>query len=373
MKKILIVNDLIEGGGVENLLKNLVSYLSKQGNEVSLMIPNCSKTDISNYFDRNIKFQSGMRNLREIKKYTPIWFWDRGFYVLKKQIYKFQIYMRRYDVVIALKEGFIMKEVAHLYAKQKFAWVHTDYSLMHWTENCFKSSEQEKKCMMRFNKVICVSKAAEQGVIRTIGNPGNLCVKYNPIDYIDIRKKSMQFCTQSRKKNGILFVSIGRLAYPKNYSMLIDVCSKLIKKYSFELWIIGDGPDRKQLEKKISQNKLTSVKLLGSNTNPFPYLMQADVFISSSLAESYGIAIQEALIVGKPVIAVKCPAIEENFDNRFGILTEGNCQSLEQAIEEILSKPEQIKNFRKNIEEKYDVKELYEKRLKEIEKLWEDK
>ena len=40
MKRILIANDLLSGGGVENVLENLVHYLLKRGNEIALIIPN---------------------------------------------------------------------------------------------------------------------------------------------------------------------------------------------------------------------------------------------------------------------------------------------------------------------------------------------
>lgn len=370
MKRIIIANDLLIGGGVENVLENLVRYLMRQGNEITLMLPDHTE-EVQKIFGNDVKIYPMIRSLKKIKKYSLQWFWDRGLYVLQKQIYRIRFFFQQYDVLIALKEGAIMKEVAGLYAKKKFAWVHADYNFMHWTKGYFHSDEDERKCMMKYDKVACVSEATRCSLIHTIGNPGNLCVKYNPIDYAKIRVNALETCPERKSSEGILYVSIGRLDYPKNYSLLLDVCNELTKHYPFELWIVGDGPERKELQEKIDSYGLNCVKLLGSKKNPFPYLEQADVFISTSMVESYGLAVQEALILGKPVIAVKCPAIEENFDKHFGLLTEATYQSIKNAMECFLSAPEEIIRYRTEIREHYKTDDLFETRLTEIERLWE--
>ena len=52
-------------------------------------------------------------------------------------------------------------------------------------------------------------------------------------------------------------ISIGRLSHEKGYLDLIDIFKELHQKYpDSKLNIIGDGPDRKKIEKKIRDNKL---------------------------------------------------------------------------------------------------------------------
>lgn len=372
MKKILIANDRLKGGGVENVLHNLVWFLLKQGNEITLMIPGCSETEIHDLFDKNVKTFPTMRSLKKVKRFSFFWLLDRGLFVIQHLLYRIRFFLKQYDAVIALKEGPIMIELAVLYGKRKFAWIHTDYSVMHWTKSGFKSPEHERRCMMKYEKVICVSEAAMKAVIQTVGDPGNLCVKYNPINYARIRAQALELCMEQRTTDGLLFISIGRLAYPKNYSLLIEACHELKKKYSFEVWIVGDGPDRAKLQEKIDTYDLDCVKLVGGKENPFPYLKQADVFISVSLVESYGLAIQEALILGKPVIAVKCPAIEETLDEDFGLLIEGTVADVKNAMEAILIDKEKLTGYRSAIENEYEVDELFEKRMRDICDLWSD-
>lgn len=371
MKRILVANDLLKGGGVENVLENLVRYLVKCGNEITLMIPNCSEREARSIFGSDINVYPPMRNLKDMKRYSLHWFFDRGLYILQKQFYRIRLSTMRYDVAIALKEGLVMQELACIYAKKKYAWIHVDYQFMHWTEGCFKSNDKERTCMQKFDKVVCVSHTVADALIATVGDPGNLCVKYNPINADRIMRLSKQTCKQQKNSERFLFVSAGRLEFPKNYFLLLDVCYALGKKYDFELWILGDGQDRKGLEEKIQQLSISNVKLLGNQNNPYPYIKAADAYISASICESYGLAIQEALILGAPVITTECPAIKEVFDTRFGLLTDNSFPALYNAMEKMIIDPNLCKEYRHNIEQYYSTKDLYEKRIQDICNLWE--
>ena len=370
MKRILIANDILEGGGVENVLYNIVSFLITQGDEIYLLIPQCTQNDLDRLFGGYVKCYPSIRPLKKVKRYTLRWFLDRAIYVCQRYVYRLKLSRENFDVLIALKEGGTMKELSKVRAKKKIGWVHVDYNLCHWTKPFFMSNQHERKCMMRYDKVICVSKAAQDAVINTIGDPGNLCVKYNPIDFANIRIRTKAVCSIHKPANVLLFVSVGRLSYEKNYAMLIDICNDLSKSYLFELWIVGDGPQKSKLQEQIEVNGITNVRLLGAKKNPFPYLVQADVFVSSSRWESYGLAIQEALVLGKPVIAMKCPAIEETLNSKFGILTEPTQEALSEAIESILFDPTKLEKYRSSIQSEYKTEDLYEKRLREIYSLW---
>lgn len=371
-KKIFIENDFLKGGGVENVLEILIACLLEQGNEVTLMIQYAAEEEIRQKYGNSVKIQTPLRQPKRLRKYGIRWFADRSFYVLQKQLFKLKIMREKYDIAIAFKEGPVMKEVSVLNAGKKFAWIHTDYSLMHWTKYDFKSAEHERRCMEKYDSVVCVSKAALDGVAAAVGNPGNLCVRYNPVDYRKIRLLAQEPCDRKRETEGMLFVSVGRLAYPKNYMLLLEVCCELSKRYDFELWIIGDGAQREEMEKKIRECSLKCVKLLGKRENPFPYVRQADVFVSSSLAESYGLAVQEALILGTPAVAVGCPAIAETLDERFGRICEGNFDSLRAAMEYMLTDKDSVREYRENIKRYYCAEDLYEKRLEDICSLWRD-
>ena len=109
-------------------------------------------------------------------------------------------------------------------------------------------------------------------------------------------------------QNGPLIVACGRLAEEKGFSYLLDALVRVRSVIPAHLWIIGEGEQRRYLEKKIKQLNLTDcVRLLGFQHNPFKYMATADVFVLSSLFEGFGNVIVEAMACGTPVIATSCP------------------------------------------------------------------
>ena len=373
MNKILIRNDLIEGGGVENVMQNLIMFLDKCGYKITVVTDRGNNKEFYNIFPDTIRYFRSSYERRNFKRLSLQWYADR----IKAKIYEllFRIQMhKKFDLAIAIKEGQSMVSVSRLRSKKKYAWVHVDYDFLYWTQYVFETPEEERKCMESFDKVVCVSKAAMESVIHVVGNPGNLCVRYNPINYMEIRRKSQENLHLSKPDKNLLFVAIGRLAEQKNYRMLIEVFASLCKEYkNIELWIVGEGDQRSELEEKIRESGLTSIKLLGERKNPYPILQMADCMISASKWESYGLAIQEAFILGIPVVATKCPALEEVFDHRFGLLSENTADGLKQALVKILEDTEILKKYRDNIKQFYKAEILYEKRLEKICDLWEPK
>ena len=100
-------------------------------------------------------------------------------------------------------------------------------------------------------------------------------------------------------------------------------------------------------------------------------MRQGDLFVSTSLSESYGLAIQESLVLGVPVIAVNCQGVAESFDKRYGVLIENSADELGKTILDVLDTPLELLSYRNNIRDYYSVSSIYEERLDKICKLLE--
>lgn len=96
-------------------------------------------------------------------------------------------------------------------------------------------------------------------------------------------------------------VALGRLVPEKDYATLIRAAAIARSR---RIVIIGDGPQRTELEELIRQLDLgTTVLLLGSRLNPYPWLRHAAGFVLCSRWEGYPNALMEAMHFGLPVIA----------------------------------------------------------------------
>ena len=98
-----------------------------------------------------------------------------------------------------------------------------------------------------------------------------------------------------RKELGISFEilagAVGSLTVRKNHAFLLNV----IEKTSASLVILGEGPERENLERKIKEKGLENrVFLIGNVSNVHEWLSAMDVFLMPSLHEGFGISAVEA-------------------------------------------------------------------------------
>lgn len=368
MKKILIINDLIAGGGVENVLHTLALYL-KDRYKVSIVTLYGRNKQFKKQYPSKIKFYTYKVPFSAPKSNALFKKFYSGALKLKRKYVEF-ILSKKYDIAIAIKEGSCMELVSNVNAKKRIGWIHVDYNNLHWTKSVFENKDEELRCMQKFNSIVCVSNAVKQSVIDVVGDPENLIVKYNPLNYKNIMALANEEISFNKPEK-MLFVAVGRLAKEKNFSLLIKVCSELEKKYDFEMWIIGDGEEKEKLKELIKEENNTSVKLLGFQKNPYKFIKCGDCLVSSSLSESFGLTIQEAFVLDTPVISTSCPAVEETLNKNFGVLCSNSYEGLKEAMEMVLENPAVLKEFESAIKKDFVKENLYQKRLEDIIGVWE--
>jgi len=104
-----------------------------------------------------------------------------------------------------------------------------------------------------------------------------------------------------------VFVTVGSLIPRKNVRYLLEAFEQAINKKQGSLLVIGDGPQRKELESYSVDN----VHYVGSVNNVQDYLAASDYFVSSSLSEGLPNTVLEALVAGLPVILSDIPSHAE--------------------------------------------------------------
>lgn len=336
-KRYLIENDLVVGGGAEQIMRLLVSKLLAEGHDVTVATCSGSKKMFYDNYPREVKhFLWEVPWCGNVRRFSLAW--------MRYRVRRMQVAMqrwildhRRYDVAIAMKEGPCMRDVANRNVRKRYGWVHVDYRSLYWTKGTYSSAEEEMAFFRKMDNVICVSQAAADGVKLVVGDPGNLLVAHNPIDIDAIKAKSYYPCEVMRMEGKPLLVAVGRLVEGKRFDLLLEACACLSGRYDFEVWIVGEGDQRDALERMIAEAHFDFVKLLGHKDNPYPYIKQADWFVSTSVSESYGLAIQEALILGVPVVVTECPAMYETVEEKYGYIIDNNVEALVVTLEEILT------------------------------------
>lgn len=110
------------------------------------------------------------------------------------------------------------------------------------------------------------------------------------------------------RPEGPLVVACGRLVEQKGFDVLVEATHRLREHLPASLWIIGEGPDRADLERQIAAAGLEGrVSLLGYRDNPWNAMAAADVFALSSNWEGYGLVLDEAMACRIPIVSTDCP------------------------------------------------------------------
>ncbi len=100
----------------------------------------------------------------------------------------------------------------------------------------------------------------------------------------------------------------GRLIHEKGFSVLITAFSQIAGIYpDLNLLILGDGPEKKSLEKLIADFGLEQrVVLRGWVSNPLPYFKKAKVCVVSSLSEGFPNVLLQMLTTSNVVVSTLC-------------------------------------------------------------------
>ncbi|MCF8461084.1 MAG: glycosyltransferase family 4 protein [Flavobacteriales bacterium] len=191
------------------------------------------------------------------------------------------------------------------------------------------------------NQFLCISEFIKGYVERALGpKTENTYVILNGCDINSFHARAPQ-----RSKDSFTLVSVGSFHAYKNQKFLLKVLQHLVVKgiTDIQLQLLGDGSERKNLEKFVQENNLSNhVQFLGYVDNPELYMNKADVLVHSAIDEPFGLILLEAMSSQLPIIAFRSGGIPEIVEHgKTGYLTDvNNVEDFAQRILELKNNPE---------------------------------
>ena len=373
MNKIIFGITGLTIGGAERVLVDLANKLSYDYDITIFTI--YPKGELEKELNENVKLKSLYNKpYKELSKIGQKVLAPLKVLLFKNSIYKKNI-KGNYDTEIAFLEGPITRLFSVKNEKvRKISWIHNDISLVFGQGIKSKIKKYlDEKVYDKYNDLVFVSKDNLDKFNKTYTNlkisEEHKKVIYNYIDKERIIKKSNENIDVSFDKNSINFVTVARLVYQKGIDRLIKVHKKLIESgYKHNFYIIGDGPEKEKLEKLIKENNVDETfHLLGQKENPYPYVKQADYFCLLSRFEGYGMALEEAKILGKDIVITDTAAREavDKYSNK--IILENTEEGIYNGLLEVLenNKQEGINRENEEKKEQYDNSSIIEE-VKEL-------
>lgn len=262
----------------------------------------------------------------------------------------------KFDIAIAYLEGGAAYYVAdYVKADKKAVFLHIDYKKAGYTPII------DHGCYDKMNRIYIVSEDAKKSFIGVYPQyKDKVEIFYNIINADVIKKLAEKGTGFQDDFDGIRILTIGRLHYQKAYDMAIPVLQKLKKSgYNIRWYVIGDGAIRGELEKMIEKHNVTEdFILLGAKSNPYPFLKQCQLYVHTTRFEGKSIAIEEAQILGKAIVASDCTGNREQIQHGInGIIVDLEEDEIASGIIKVLDDKTLVRKFEQaNAEMKFDYR-----------------
>ncbi len=342
MKKILFVINTLGQAGAETALLELLRRINPKEWEISLYVlmgqgemkkelPEYVKLLNKTYDESSVLSKEGKKNLKSkvlramvargtIFKLFP-YLCKNAFCMLKKgKLLPDKLLWRvlsdggerfetEFDIAVAYLEGGSTYYVSdHVKATKKVAFVHVDYEKAGYTRAL------DKNCYLKLDKIFTVSDEVKTAFLKWYPECAERTnVFHNLLNPERICEKAKQGKGFEDDFEGMRLLTVGRLTTQKAFEVSIDAMKRLKDSGENVRWyVLGDGDQRKKLEEQIKQLGLEKDFLMpGAVGNPYPYMAQADIYVHASRFEGKSIAIQEAQILGKPILVSDCSGNRE--------------------------------------------------------------
>ena len=370
MKRILFVIPSMRIGGAEKSLANLLNLIDlneydinllmfKPGGELLQQIPSgihVLETDPSLFYaykcDKNVfSCKAGVRS--EILRIfsTGVCKILYGNCARQKRWTKFYKALlpkldSEYDVAIGYLEGdasyYVIDKVN---AKRKILWVHSNF------DNIKKNEDASvyKEYFCEADKVVSISDKCVQVLQDNYPDMRNKFVFLPNLTSSVVLKNTAKAAIDEKFLKDIFnIVSVGRLTEAKGFDMAIDAL-KILKerKVPVHWWIVGDGELREGLEKQVRNNGVEQyLTFLGSKSNPYPYMNNADLIVQTSRWEGKSVVLDEAKILGKPILATAYATVKDQVINgKEGVIVEMNAEAIALEIEHLIKDKSTLKSI----------------------------
>ena len=227
-------------------------------------------------------------------------------------------------------------------AKQKWAWIHTDYSFLEM------DTKVELPVWSAYDKIVSISEDVTKGFLTKFPSLENKILlmenilseqfvreqaevpidNYNEMFNYRANRTQDQACLSSdevppiitegnvqcsmfnEKEGSINLLSVGRYSYPKAFDRAVHICKQINYQLSIlhsplkiRWLIVGFGGEEAKIKKAIEETGMQEhFILLGKKLNPYPYIKACDIYVQPSRYEGKSVTVREAQILCKPVV-----------------------------------------------------------------------
>lgn len=372
MNRVINIAFFIKGlriGGTERVLVSYIKELSKDNRyNITLIINENSSRNVlleeipSNVAIEYVYTKSFDNYLHDISIKRKESILAKGIYSLilpygkslRRKKVKDIIERKKIDILVDFERSFV--KYAEEFTCKKIIWNHFTFSKNN-------SCKEWKEKFDKYDRVIAISKEMEEEILAFYPKPEKVKMLYNPqhIEKVQSRMNEIDNFSEEDKllleQDYILYV--GRIETIKGLPDLIEsynlAKSRGVKE---KLYIIGSGTEESNLKSKVEELGMTNdILFLGSKDNPFPWMKNAKLFVTTTYGEGLPTTYIESMICGTPILSYDCPTGPKDIleNGKYGVLVPmGDKEKFSEELYSLLKSSEKIDSYKEILGEKIE-------------------
>ncbi len=223
-------------------------------------------------------------------------------------------------------------------AKRKLAWLHFDYANPRRDDSIYL--DYFKKC----DKVVTVSRLVDDSLKATLPEIADRTVMMenitSPKQIWDLALIGDTFTDSDFTGKRVL--TIGRISDQKGLDLAVPALKRLRDDgINMRWYVLGDGEEdyKKYMSDLLNKYGVADMMIfLGTTQNPYTYLRDCDIYAQPSRHEGKPIAVEEAKIMHKPILAAHyLSAPEQLEEGKLGVICDIDSDSIYEGIKRLLT------------------------------------
>jgi glycosyltransferase involved in cell wall biosynthesis len=331
-----------KGGGVENLLTNLVNNLSPDNYDIDII-------EVEGFTVKKEPINNQITLLRPFVKYKMAWTRKAIKHILyyRPEIIKYLFRLYNYDIVITWNNQ-LPSFCLHAFKNEaKIAWFHGAMN------DLLCDGADEKACFLReiqlqawstADRIVTISQKSFQAlndIYPSLQHKTKIVL--NGSDLARIQRLSQENLPLELPScfNSNIIAGIGRFDKNKNFQLLIRAVSKVIHSgIDCCLLLLGDGELRSELEVLVREEGLDGrVFFAGYQNNPYPFINKIKILCVTSLSEGFHLGTLEAMTLAKPFVTTPVAGVSEElaWNQRCGLVSGWDVDEYSDCIKRLLT------------------------------------
>jgi glycosyltransferase involved in cell wall biosynthesis len=209
-------------------------------------------------------------------------------------------------------------------------WIRWLYTLTVWFASLFQ------------DQIICVSEAdRHQAVKHHLLSKNKVTTVYNDFSPPVFFTRSIARTNLGIPASNLAIGSVGNYYHRKGLDVLLEAIPKIKLLPQVNYYLVGEGPERVNLETKLDRYKLEhTVRLVGTKDQASKLLKAFDIFVLPSRFEGFPYALLEACQAGLPIVATDVGGNREAAGPGALYVPKEDPEALARAIQKLVDNPE---------------------------------